>query len=38
MTNLFKQLGLASRPVDIEAFIEVHWPLAESLKIDNAPF
>jgi hypothetical protein len=38
MTNLFNQLGLASKPGDIDAFIEAHRPLPESLKLDEAPF
>jgi hypothetical protein len=38
MTNLFNQLGLPSGPADIEAFIEAHRPLAEGLKLADAPF
>lgn len=38
MTNLFNQLGLASEPADIEAFIEAHRPLANDLKLHEAPF
>ncbi len=38
MTNLFNQLGLASEPADIEAFIEAHRPLAADLKLHEAPF
>ena len=38
MTNLFNQLGLASEPADIEAFIEAHRPLAAGLKLHEAPF
>ena len=38
MTNLFKQLGLPSDPVDIEGFIGSHRPLAEGLKLHEAPF
>ena len=38
MTNLFNQLGLASEPADIEAFIEAHRPLADGLKLHEAPF
>jgi hypothetical protein len=37
-TNLFNQLGLPSGPADIEAFIEAHRPLAEGLKLADAPF
>ena len=38
MTILFNQLGLASRPVDIEIFLEDHRPLADDLKLEEAPF
>ena len=38
MTNLFNQLGLASEPADIEAFIEAHRPLADNLKLEEATF
>ena len=38
MTNLFNQLGLASEPADIEAFIAAHRPLADGLKLHEAPF
>jgi len=38
MTNLFNQLGLPSEPADIEAFIVAHRPLAEGLKLHEAPF
>jgi hypothetical protein len=38
MTNLFSQLGLPSEPADIEAFIEAHRPLADGLKLHEAPF
>jgi hypothetical protein len=38
MTDLFNQLGLASKPADIEAFIEAHRPLAAGLKLAEATF
>jgi Protein of unknown function (DUF2789) len=38
MTNLFNQLGLASEPADIDAFIEAHRPLAGDLNLNEAPF
>ena len=38
MTNLFNQLGLASEPADIEAFIETHRPLPGDLYLNEAPF
>jgi hypothetical protein len=38
MTNLFNQLGLPSEPADIEAFIVAHRPLADGLKLHEAPF
>ena len=38
MTNLFNQLGLASEPADIEGFIEAHRPLADELRLAEAPF
>jgi hypothetical protein len=38
MTNLFAQLGLPSRPTDIQAFIESNRPLAADLELHEAPF
>jgi hypothetical protein len=38
MTNLFTQLGLPSRPADIQAFIEAHRPLAARFALHEAPF
>ena len=38
MTHLFAQLGLPSRPADIQAFIEANRPLAAGLKLHEAPF
>lgn len=38
MTSLFNQLGLPSEPEAIEAFIETHRPLADGLKLHEAPF
>ncbi len=38
MTNLFAQLGLPSKPPDIQAFIESHRPLAAQLALPEAPF
>ena len=38
MTNLFTQLGLPSKPADIQAFIESHRPLATHLALCEAPF
>lgn len=38
MTNLFTQLGLPSEPIDIQAFIEAHRPLAPQLALFEAPF
>ena len=38
MSNLFSQLGLASAPPDIEAFITAHRPLANEIALYRAPF
>ena len=37
LQTLFEQLGLASDPASIEAFIEKH-SLAEDVKLADAPF
>lgn len=38
MSNLFAQLGLASEPLAIDAFIAAHRPLAGDLALYRAPF
>jgi hypothetical protein len=38
MTNLFAQLGLPSGAADIQAFIKSHQPLADHIKLNDAPF
>ncbi len=38
MSVLFDQLGLASEPHDIDAFIAKHKPLSLSIALANAPF
>jgi hypothetical protein len=38
MTNLFAQLGLPSGAPDIQAFIKSHQPLADHIKLNDAPF
>jgi len=38
MTNLFAQLGLPSGAADIQAFINSHQPLADHIKLNDAPF
>lgn len=38
MTNLFAQLGLPSGTADIQSFIKIHRPLADHLKVHEAPF
>jgi len=38
MNNLFAQLGLASDPAAIEAFISAHRPLQKGVALYRAPF
>lgn len=38
MSNLFSQLGLASGPQEIDAFIAAHRPLANDIALYRAPF
>lgn len=38
MEALFAQLGLPSEPADIEAFVRQHRPLADHLRLFEAPF
>lgn len=38
MTHLFDQLGLASGQEDIQAFMESHRPLADHVRLSEAPF
>lgn len=38
MSELFAQLGLRSDAASIETFIRTHSPLAETVKIADAPF
>jgi len=38
MTRLFDQLGLASAPPTIEAFIAAHRPLAATTRLADAAF
>ena len=38
MTDLFAQLGLPAEAVNIQAFIKSHHPLADHLKLHEAPF
>ena len=38
MSNLFAQLGLASEPQAIDAFIASHGPLPEAMRLADAPF
>jgi hypothetical protein len=37
-SDLFAQLGLACEPDDIAAFLAAHAPLADNLKLIEAPF
>jgi hypothetical protein len=37
-TEMFKQLGLANTPCDIDAFMALHRPLAPGLRLEDAPF
>lgn len=37
-TDLFDQLGLASEPDAIAAFIKAHAPLPEHVRLADAPF
>jgi hypothetical protein len=36
--TLFEQLGLDSDPAAIDAFIAQHYPLADDMKVSEAPF
>lgn len=36
--TLFQQLGLDSDPASIDAFIAEHYPLADEVKVSEAPF
>ena len=38
MTQLFSQLGLPSRPEDIQAFMDAKRPLPPHLPLPEAPF
>jgi hypothetical protein len=38
MTSLFAQLGLASEPDAIKAFIAAHSPLPDTVALADAPF
>jgi hypothetical protein len=38
MQELFAQLGLPNEPGDISAFVRQHWPLADNLRLSDAPF
>ena len=38
MTHLFAQLGLPSGASEIQTFIKAHRPLADPIKLDQAPF
>ena len=38
MTNLFAQLGLASEPAAIQAFIAAHRPLSARIPLHEAAF
>ncbi|MFZ4286821.1 DUF2789 domain-containing protein [Variovorax sp. HJSM1_2] len=38
MTNLFQQLGLPSKPAEIAQFVAQHRPLADDVKLADAPF
>jgi hypothetical protein len=38
MTGLFQQLGLPHEPGEIATFIRRHKPLAEDVKLADAPF
>lgn len=37
-TDLFAQLGLASDPASIEAFLRTHSPLPDDVQLADAPF
>ena len=37
-TALFEQLGLPNDPELIRAFIHTHAPLADSVRLEDAPF
>lgn len=37
-TALFEQLGLPNDPESIRAFIHTHAPLADSIRLEDAPF
>lgn len=36
--DLFAQLGLANDPAAIDSFIKAHAPLADTIKLADAPF
>lgn len=38
LSALFRQLGLASDAASIERFVSTHAPLAEHIRIADAPF
>ena len=38
LSTLFDQLGLESDPASIDAFIARHYPLADEVKVSEAPF
>ena len=38
IADLFKQLGLAAEPSDIDQFITIHRPLPEGVSLCDAPF
>lgn len=38
LTMLFEQLGLDADEASIDAFIASHYPLADDVKISEAPF
>ncbi len=38
MTSLFTQLGLPSKPEDIQVFIESNRPLVKHIPLHEAPF
>lgn len=36
--ELFEQLGLPNRPVEIRAFLQAHAPLSREVPLPDAPF
>ena len=38
MADLFKQLGLAAEPADIDQFITTHRPLPAGVSLCDSPF